>query len=849
MKITELKVNHIEKPMGYAISPLSFSWKVDEANQARKQKNTRVIVKKEDRLVFDSGIMEEANHLDFSPNIDLEPRSRYEYGIFVTADNGDKAQAFSWFETGKMGEVWQGKWITPNVNNDISPILEKTFTIKEMPKKARIYLCGLGVYEVYLNGKKVGNEYLAPGYHCYDFHLQVYTYNILEQLKKGCNIVQVMLGDGWFKGRLGFDGGFTNVYGDAYYLIAEIHLEGNDGADQVIITDESWQAKKSPIRFSNIYDGEIYDARLENINDDVGVTLKEPNNCGKLTERYSLPIVKKECLKPVELLYTSNKEWILDFGQNLTGWVVFDCHLPKGEKITLAACEILQNGCFYHDNMRTAKTEYTYISNGKKAHVRPHFTFYGFRYMKVEINQEIRKNDFVAYHIRSDINQTGFIETGNKKLNQLFFNALWSQKDNFLDIPTDCPQRDERLGWTGDAQIFSETACYNMYMPAFYRKYLWDMRAEQNILDGSVPNVVPRLKHGIVAEHGSSPWADAAVIIPWNIYLHYGSKTLLVETYWGMKSWVDAQRRKEESVGGYHLIKEGFHFADWLALDNTETGPFGATDPLYVASAYYYMNTKIVAQAANILGYSEEAEDYKKLADAILTDIHKTYFDKKGLCKCKTQTGLAIAIIFGLSQVPKEEGKELCQLVLDNQKHLNTGFIGTTMLCPALTETGSHELAVDLLLNEDYPSWLYSINLGATTVWERWNSVLEDGTMNPEGMNSLNHYCYGSIEAWMYKYVCGFYLIVDYHGFKKLKIAPHPDIRLGYTKGRIETVSGMYISEWEYNDDKKVRYHIEVPFDAEAVVVLPEGVYVLNGEKQNGLQFNLLSGVYDIQEL
>lgn len=849
MKITNLKVNHIETPIGYAISPLSFSWKVEDAGQAKKLKSARVIIKKEDTVIFDSGIMEKVNPFDFSPKIELKPRSRYDYGIFLTADNGEKAEGFSWFETGKMEEKWQGVWITPNLDKANSPILEKTFTVKELPNKARIYLCGLGVYEVYLNGKKVGNEYLAPGYHSYDFHLQVQTYDIISQLKMGENRIQVILGDGWFKGRLGFDGGFTNIYGDAYYLIGELYLKSNDGEEQIIATDKTWKAKKSPILFSNIYDGEIYDARLENMEDYVGVTIKEPKNCGRLTDRYSLPIVKKECFKPVELLYTPNKEWVLDFGQNLTGWVEFDCHLPKGEKITLTASEIMQNGCFYHDNMRTAKTEYMYISNGEETHVRPHFTFYGFRYMKVEMKEEIHINNFCACHLQSDFCQTGFIETGNQKVNQLFSNALWSQKDNFLDVPTDCPQRDERLGWTGDAQIFSETACYNMYVPAFYRKYLWDMGAEQSILNGSVPNVVPRLKKGMVAEHGSSPWADAAVLIPWNIYLHYGSKTLLAETYSGMKAWVDAQRRKEEAVGGLHLIKDGFHFADWLALDNKDPNPFGATDPLYIASVYYFKDTIIVAKAAEVLGYQEESEEYKQLADAILAAIRQTYFDEKGLCKCKTQTGLAIAIIFGLSTVPMEEGRELCQLVLDNQTHLNTGFVGTTMLCPALTETGFHKLAVDLLLKEDYPSWLYSINLGATTIWERWDSVLKDGTMNPEGMNSLNHYSYGSIEAWMYKYVCGFYLNEDYVGFKKIKIEPHPDIRLGFTKGRIETVSGSYVSEWKYDEKKKVQYHIEVPFAGEAEVVLPEGKYARNGKEQNGYQFKLPSGVYDIQEL
>ncbi|OYP51366.1 hypothetical protein CG709_02450, partial [Lachnotalea glycerini] len=313
---------------------------------------------------------------------------------------------------------------------------------------------------------------------------------------------EVLLGAGWYKGRLGFDGGYTDVYGDSYYLIQELHIEYEDKTSLFVGTDTSWQCKPSAIMDSNIYDGELYDARLEAMFDYQEVVEREPIQCGPLTDRYSLPIIKKEKLKPLQLIKTKKGEQVLDFGQNITGWVEFNCNLSKDTIICLTASEIMQEGCFYNENYRTAKAKFTYISDGKKAHVRPHFTFFGFRYMKVECAEPIIKENFEAYHIRSDIDQIGKIETGHKKVNQLFSNALWSQKDNFLDVPTDCPQRDEKLGWTGDAQIFSDTACFNMYMPAFYRKYLWDMRAEQSILEGSVPNVVPRLKHDMISEHG-----------------------------------------------------------------------------------------------------------------------------------------------------------------------------------------------------------------------------------------------------------------------------------------------------------------------------------------------------------
>ncbi|MCI6464191.1 MAG: glycoside hydrolase family 78 protein [Faecalicatena sp.] len=834
MKLTQLRVNHIETPMGFQINPLSFSWKVEEADGAKYQKSARIMVKKGKDVLFDSKEEESADSLDYPVDLSLSPRTRYQWSVCVTADNQEKAAEESWFETGKMDEPWQGKWITPALDQSVQPILARTFDVHKKPVKARLYLCGLGIYEVYINGKKVGNEFLAPGYHSYDFHLQVQTYDVTDYLERGKNEIRIWLGDGWFKGRLGFDGGYTNLYGDRCYAIGELYMEQDDGTETLLCTDESWKSKASPITFSNIYDGEIYDARLEDEDNWKDVRICEPKGCGVLSDRYSLPIVKKESFQVQEVIRTPKNELVFDFGQNLTGWVEFDCDFPAGTQIKLTASEIMQDGCFYHDNLRTAKTEFTYISNGKKAHVRPHFTFYGFRYMKVECDCTVDQKDFTAYHLRSDFDQTGWIETGNQKVNQLFSNALWSQKDNFLDVPTDCPQRDERLGWTGDAQVFSETACYNMYMPAFYRKYLWDMRAEQSILGGSVPNVVPRLKQGMVAEHGSCPWADAGVIIPWNVFLHYGSRTLLQECYPGMKAWIDCERKKEEALGGPHLIKDGFHFADWLALDNEQPGPFGATDPLYIASAYYYQGAKIISQAAKMLTegirqedpkiceYEKDAKEYGRLAEEILQAIQTTYFDENGCCVCKTQTGSAIAVEFGLMpEKQKEEGERLEERVRRNGSHLNTGFVGTTLLCPALTHTGHHTTAVDLLLNEEFPGWLYCVNLGATTIWERWNSVLPDGKISEEGMNSLNHYSYGSIEAWMYSDVCG--IRPSRPGFREAVIEPHPDKRLKYAECTLDTAAGRYTVKWNCQNDGNVTYEVHVPFGAQARMKFPDG--------------------------
>lgn len=818
MKIDHLRVNNVTFPLGFQVTPLSFSWTVEACENAKRQEWARIRLSENGEKIFDSGEDRKADSLDYRlpADVKLSPRTKYGWNVTVLADNGESAEASSSFETGKMDEKWKGQWISPEKETS-AEILKKRFIVKE-PGEARLYICGLGIYECYINGEKAGDEFLAPGYHSYDFNLQVQTYDVTGLLTAGENEIAIWLGEGWFKGRLGFDGGYTNLYGDRLYAIAEIWNNTESGSECIVRTDETWKNCPSPVIFNNIYDGEIYDAQREDMEPEGGVLLAEPEKCGPLGDRLSLPIRKKDTFAVRELIRTPKGDTVLDFGQNLTGWVEFECDFPEGTQITLTAGEILQKGEFYHDNLRTAKTEFTYISNGKKAHVRPHFTFYGFRYMKVDCHCEVSADMFTAYHLRSDFDQIGWIKTGNVKVDQLFSNALWGMKDNLLDVPTDCPQRDERLGWTGDAQVISDTACYSLYLPAFYRKYLRDMRAEQSILNGAVPNIVPRIKQGMISEYGSCPWADAGVIIPWNTYLHYGNKTLLAENYTGMKAWVDYQRKQEEAKGGSHLIKGGFHFADWLALDHDDPAPFGATDPLYIASAYYYKCADIVAQAAEALGYGEAVE-YRKLSDEILTSIREKYFDEKGLCICPTQTGSALAIQFNLTENIREEGDVLAQRVRDNGGHLNTGFVGTPILCQALTKSGHNDTAVSLLLNEEYPGWLYSVNLGATTIWERWNSVLPDGTISPEGMNSLNHYTYGSIEAWMFADVCGIRL--SRAGFRRALIAPHPDRRLGHLCGRIDTAAGTYESCWEYTEDGKVRYEIKVPFSTEAQIILP----------------------------
>lgn len=809
MTIKDLRVCNIIDPVGYAMEAPVFSWTVSDAEGMPAW--TSVEIFKDGKTVYDSGRVSDADSCGWKADIWLEPRTRYDFRLTVCTDKVQIASSEGFFETGKRDEAWTGKWISPE--NTSNAILRRKFEIDESAAgNARLYMCGLGVYEVYINGAKAGDEYLAPGYHSYDFHLAAQTYDVTDLLCDGNNEIEIWLGEGWFKGRLGFDGGYTDLYGDRLYAIAELYA----GSDLILATDESWEEYSSPVTFANIYDGETYDARIKPVLQG-NVSLKAPEGCGPLQDRVSLPVRAQDEFAAWELIHTPKGDTVLDFGQNMTGWVIIDAELPEGTAISLTAGEILQDDEFYNENYRTAKTTFTYISDGNKSAARPHFTFFGFRYMKVICDVPVRAEWFTAVHLRSDMPQTASFSTGNELVNKLFENALWGMKDNFLEVPTDCPQRDERLGWTGDAQAVSETACQTLYMPAFYRKYLWDMRAEQSILGGSVPNVVPRIKREMIGESGSCPWADAGVIIPWNAWRFYGNKELLRETYPGMKAWVDFQRQREEAIEGPHLVKDGFHFADWLALDNPQPGPFGATDPLYISSAYYYRCAEIVAESAEILGLAEAAE-YDALASEILEAIRDKYFDSDGICTIPTQTAASLAIVFGLTENTAGQGEALRKLVESQNGHLNTGFVGTPILCPALSMTGNHDMAVTVLLQEDFPSWLYSVKLGATTIWERWNSVMPDGHMNPEGMNSLNHYTLGSIASWMISWLAGVRPAAP--GYARTVIEPRPDARLGEARAEINTARGRFVSGWKCEGDE-VSYEIEVPFGAEAELRLP----------------------------
>ena len=816
MEIIHLKTNHIESPIGFQMNQPVFSWQVEGA-KGKFQKSARIKVASDPAMtciLADTGWSAALDSLASPVELALTPRTRYYWTVSVETDAGETAESpVSFFETGKMGETWAARWITCD-RTDRHPVFHRDIAVTKALASARLYICGLGLYEAEINGVRVGNEYMTPYCNNYAAWVQAQSYDVTELLQTGGRL-SVTIGDGWYMGRFGFFGKH-NLYGSEPKLIAEVRLRYADGSEETVGTDERWSVTRGKIAFSNIYDGEHRDDTLPEADPEPVRLTDMPT---PITDRYSLPVTVHEKIKPVALIHTPKDEMVLDLGQNLTGIFSLRLNEKAGTLVHLQMGEVMQDGCFYNDNLRSAKAEYIYTCPGGEVVLEPKFTFYGYRYVKVEGVPNLRPDDFTALVLYSDLPETGMLTTGHDKVNRLIENVKWGQKGNFLDVPTDCPQRDERMGWTGDAQVFSATACFLRDSYAFFRKYLHDMNSEQKTLDGMVPDVIPSFERDY--QGTACVWGDAATIIPWNLYVFYGDKSILADSFDGMKAWVDYIRRYD---GDTHAWREHFHYGDWLALDLPANAPDerkGGTDEGYIAYVYYMNSAEIVSRTAKILGREAEARGYAALAEDLRAFIRQEYFSPNGRCVADTQTGLLLALQYDLSPCPDACRKRLAEKLAMNGGKLQTGFVGTPFLNRQLTEAGMERTAYDLLLNEEYPGWLYEVNLGATTIWERWNSLEPDGTVSSTGMNSFNHYAYGAIAEWMYRYMAGLQPMETEPGFRKVQIAPVPDVRIGHLKMRYTSAAGTYCVSWEVLNEDTLHLRIEVPFGCEAELTLP----------------------------
>ena len=698
-----------------------------------------------------------------------------------------------------------GNWITTSLDTgDVCPVFRKTWHIDHPIRLAELHLTALGIYEATLNGQPVSNYVLAPGWTVYDKRLQVQCYDVTGLLCKE-NTLEVTVGRGWFRSPLpGFleSEDKTRRYNQPCGILGWLQVEYADGTEEMILTDESWQWGESPVRFSEIYDGEVHDANFKTSLWHGVVPLDWSKEI--LIHQEGEKITEQERIAAVSVITTPAGETVVDFGQVVTGYPEFTVNAHAGDRIHILHGEVLdKDGNFYNANYRSAKSEIHYICTQGRQTWHPKLTFFGFRYIKlVAFPGEIKAEQFTAIAVNSEMKRTGYLRCSDKDLTQLFSNIFWGQKGNFLDVPTDCPQRDERLGWTGDAQVFVKTASYQFDVEKFFRKWLRDLSAHQRS-NGGVGQIIPDV---MPQKPPSAAWGDAATIVPWQIYLTYGNIDVLADQFDSMCRWVDYIGSVTTKV---HLWIGGKHFGDWLALDSTPNNRRGASRQDFIASAFYAYSTELVIKAGHILG--KDVAHYETLYERILAafrDEFPTYV---------TQTEHVLAVQFRLAKDLQATADALADMVIRDGKQLRTGFVGTPYLLHVLSNYGHSELAYDLLLRKAYPGWLYSVGKGATTIWEHWDGIMEDGSFWSDSMNSYNHYAYGAVADWVYEKAAGIQLPEDAPGFSRVRIAPNPDKRIDWLEASIDTRHGMISSKWSWTGDA-IRYEITTAVPAEIVI-------------------------------
>lgn len=681
----------------------------------------------------------------------------------------------------------------------------KNFRCAAKAEKAILEITALGVYEVKINGERVGDFILAPGWTSYLNRLQVQSYDVTNLLKTE-NSLEVTVGQGWRAIANKRDGSDFLGYRDTA-LIAELTLTYADGTTESIVTDSSWTARESKLRYTNIYDGDIYDATFKagSARHCICVDLEKD----MLIPQEGEKIVEQERMPALQIIKTPAGETVIDFGQNMTGYVEFRIKGTPGAQATISHGETLdRDGNFYNANYRSADAQIKFICDGEEHTYKSALTFFGFRYIRLENwPDEIKKENFTAVVVHSDIRRTGYFECSDEAVNKLFKNIIWGQKGNFLDVPTDCPQRDERLGWTGDAQVFVRTASLNFDVERFFKKWLRDLAADQG-RDGCVPHVIPNISDDM---GGSSAWSDAAVICPWEIYRTYGDKKILEDQFDSMKAWIDWMRERSENG----RRSGGSHFGDWLGLDSPEGSYKGATPEDLIATAYYKYSTELFIKAAHALG--RDVAEYENIPAEAAAAFRREYMEN-GRVKNATQTACVLALYFDITDDRAATATQLNELV-KRAGHLETGFVGTPYLLHALSDNGYAETAYDLLLRREYPSWLYPISKGATTIWEHWDGIKPDGTMWSTDMNSFNHYAYGAVADWMYGAAAGINSDPDRPGFEHIIFRPVTDRRLDFVKASIDTRRGTVASEWR-RENGRIKYIFTVPEGCCASVII-----------------------------
>lgn len=833
-----LRIEHLREPMGVGMSRPRLSWQI-ETNAPNWHQAAYAIecLSADGQVLSETGRVESGQSLlaawPFEP---LRSRQRVNLRVRVWGQDGS---ASDWsatlpLEAGLLEAAdWSARFISPaweeeTARSNPAPYLRREFDVRPGVQTARLYITALGLYEAQINGVVVGDHVLAPGWTAYDQRLCVQTFDVTAMLQPGRNAIGAILGDGWFRGRIGFEGGRRNIWGDRLALLAQLEIQYADGSTDCVITEEStaWRAGVGPLLLNSLYDGETYDARLEQAGwsspdfDANGWSAVQelPRDLATLTAPIGPPMRRTERLKPASIWQSPSGRTLLDFGQNLVGWLAITVQGPAGQTVTLRHAEVLEDGELCTRPLRLAKATDRYTLAGAGVETwEPRFTFHGFRYAEVDgWPGDLTPDAIQAVAIHSDMERTGWFECSDPLLNRLHENVVWGMRGNFVGVPTDCPQRDERLGWTGDLQIFSPTASYLYDVSGFLQSWLTDLAIEQRKSGGIVPQVVP---NALGEAMGAAAWADAATIVPWVLYQRFGDAGILADQFESMAAWVD---HVAAVAGEQRLWTRGFQFGDWLDPTAPPDKPWQArTDKRIVASAYFARSAEIVGRAAEVLGRDAEARRYLALAAEARAAFAHEYVTPAGRLIGDAETAYALALIFDLLPAAEQRqraGARLAELVMEGGYHIRTGFVGTPLLCDALCQTGHLRAAYRLLMQQECPSWLYSVTLGATTVWERWDSLLPDGSVNPGEMTSFNHYALGAVADWIHRVVGG--LAPAEPGYRCIEIRPQPGGGLTHASARHCTPYGPAESSWRI-EGEQLELAVVVPPNTTARVTLP----------------------------
>lgn len=835
------RIEHHREPLGIGERMPRLSWRIAGAPSGWRQTAYRVEL--EEHGATTSHEVESPDQVLVAwPGEPLRSRERVTVRVAVRGadDAWSEASAPTVLEAGLLEP---SDWIArpvgatrnenPNSDDRRPSLVRRGFQAREGLVRARLYATAHGLYETEINGERVGDDALSPGWTVYGRRLRYYTYDVTAHVRPGENAIGAWLGDGWYRGRLGWRGGFRNVYGYDQSFLGQLELTYADGTREVIATDVSWRSAPSPILQSGIYDGEDYDARQElpgwsapGFDDSGWEGVQERHrDPATLVAPTAPPVRATDELRPVEVLTGPSGSRILDFGQNLVGRVRIRVSGPAGTTVTLRTAEVMQDGEIYTRPLRAARSADNYTLAGRDAEEwEPRFTFHGFRYVEVtgwpgDLDADAAAGALVARVYHTDLERTGWFESSDPALNRLHENVVWGMRGNFVDIPTDCPQRDERIGWTGDIQVFGPTAATLFDVSGMLSGWLRDVAIEQ-LPDGTVPwyvPVIPAVDKWTPMRPGAA-WGDVATLLPWTLYERFGDVGVLEAQFDSARRWVDLLERL---AGPSRLWDTGFQLGDWLDPAAPPNDPADArTDRYLVATAYFAKSARTVARMAEVLGRTDERAHYDALADEVVAAFAEAYVHDDGTMTSDAQTAYALGLRFDLITDPKRRdaaAARLAQLVHEAGNRIATGFVGTPLVSDALSSGGQVATAYDLILERECPSWLYQVEQGATTVWERWDSLLPDGTVNPGQMTSFNHYALGAVADWMHRVIAG--LAPDAPGYRRIRFAPRPGGGLTSASARQLTAYGEVAISWRIADGQ-LHVEVTVPVGAEAVLDL-----------------------------